>query len=90
MIKIKTWNARNSRSIAKFHYAEIGHFKLKSISHDLFRSSLKINEAMYRLVIRTCCHVINFNTFNFRHKINRYQDMIDFSRDVDIVGFGMF
>ena len=40
MIKIKAWNARNSHSIAKFHNAEIGHFKLKLICHVLIRGSL--------------------------------------------------
>jgi hypothetical protein len=34
---IKAWNARNSRSIAKFHNAEIDCSGLKSIGHDLFR-----------------------------------------------------
>ena len=40
MIKIKAWNARNSRAIAKFHNAEIDYFGLKLIGHDLFRGSL--------------------------------------------------
>jgi len=49
MIKIKAWNARHvinmGCSIAKpaFIYmdnADIGHFKLELISHDLFRASL--------------------------------------------------
>ena len=40
MIKIKAWNARNSRAIAKFHNTEIDYFGLKLIGHDLFRGSL--------------------------------------------------
>ena len=40
MIKFKAWNARNSRAIAKFHNAEIGHFGHNAIIHELIRGSL--------------------------------------------------
>jgi hypothetical protein len=40
MIKFKAWNASNSRAIAKFHNAEIGHFGRNTFIHELIRGSL--------------------------------------------------
>jgi len=40
MIKFKAWNASNSRAIAKFHNAEIGHFGHNPFIHELIRGSL--------------------------------------------------
>ena len=41
MIKFKAWNASNSRAIAKFHNAEIGHFGHNPFIHELIRGSLE-------------------------------------------------
>jgi len=49
MIKIKAWNAHNSRAIAKFHNAEIDYFGLKLIGQDLFRGFLRTAARRYRL-----------------------------------------
>jgi len=40
MIKFKAWNASNSRAIAKFHNAEIGHFGHNAFIHELIIGSL--------------------------------------------------
>ena len=40
MVKFKAWNASNSRAIAKFHNAEIGHFGHNTFIHELIRGSL--------------------------------------------------
>ena len=40
MIKFKAWNVSNSRAIAKFHNAEIGHFGHNAFIHELIRGSL--------------------------------------------------
>ena len=40
MIKVKAWNASNSRAIAKFRNAEINYFESKMVDHDLIRGSL--------------------------------------------------
>jgi hypothetical protein len=40
MIKFKAWNASNSKAIAKFHNAEIGHFGHNAFIHELIRGSL--------------------------------------------------
>ena len=40
MVKFKAWNASNSRAIAKFHNAEIGHFGHNMFIHELIRGSL--------------------------------------------------
>ncbi len=40
MARFKAWNASNSRAIAKFHNAEIGHFGHNTFIHELIRGSL--------------------------------------------------
>jgi len=40
MIEFKAWNASNSKAIAKFHNAEIGHFGPNTFNHELIRGSL--------------------------------------------------
>ena len=40
MIKLKAWNASNSRAIAKFHNAEIDYFGHNAFIHELIRGSL--------------------------------------------------
>jgi hypothetical protein len=39
-VQLKAWNASNSRAIAKFHNAEIGHFGRNAFIHELIRGSL--------------------------------------------------
>ena len=49
MIKIKAWNASNSRAIAKFHNAEIDYFGHKMFVHDLIRGSLVSAKVQHQL-----------------------------------------
>ena len=53
MIKIKAWNASNSRAIAKFHNAEIDYFEHKMFVHDLIRGSLYQPEQVPDYVVLT-------------------------------------
>jgi hypothetical protein len=46
MAKFKAWNASNSKAIAKFHNAEIGHFGLNTFIHELIRGSSSIVDAI--------------------------------------------
>ncbi len=48
MVRFKAWNANNSRAIAKFHNAEIGHFGHNTFIHELIRGSLGYRHAVYR------------------------------------------
>jgi len=47
MIKLKAWNASNSRAIAKFHNAEIGHFGQNAFIHGLIRGFLDNGDSEY-------------------------------------------
>jgi len=44
MIKLKAWNASNSKAIAKFHNAEIDNYGHNAFIHELIRGSLASSE----------------------------------------------